>query len=89
MKFLVTGAAGFIGFFTSSALLSLGHKIVGIDNLNDYYDITLKHDRLNQIKHKNFKFIECDLINKDKVDNIFESAAPIFHALILTGPYAA
>lgn len=73
MKFLVTGAAGFIGFFTSSALLSLGHKIVGIDNLNDYYDITLKHDRLNQINHKNFKFIECDLINKDKVDNIFES----------------
>lgn len=46
MKFLVTGAAGFIGFHVSERLLQAGHQVVGIDNLNDYYDVNLKQARL-------------------------------------------
>lgn len=46
MKFLVTGAAGFIGFHVSKRLLEAGHEVVGIDNMNDYYDVSLKQSRL-------------------------------------------
>ncbi|WP_409140969.1 NAD-dependent epimerase/dehydratase family protein, partial [Citrobacter freundii] len=46
MKYLVTGAAGFIGFHVSKRLLEAGHQVVGIDNLNDYYDVSLKQARL-------------------------------------------
>lgn len=49
MKILVTGAAGFIGFFTAKKLLENGHTVVGLDNLNDYYDVTLKYARLSQL----------------------------------------
>lgn len=49
MKILVTGAAGFIGFFTSKALLNNGHTIIGLDNINDYYDTNLKFDRLKEL----------------------------------------
>ncbi len=49
MKILITGAAGFIGFHLSRKLLELGHVVVGIDNINDYYDINLKYDRLNEL----------------------------------------
>ena len=49
MKILVTGAAGFIGFFTSKALINNGHTVVGLDNINDYYDINLKYARLNEL----------------------------------------
>lgn len=49
MKILVTGASGFIGFFTSKALLNNGHTVVGLDNINDYYDTGLKYDRLKQL----------------------------------------
>ncbi len=49
MKILVTGAAGFIGFFVSKKLLDKGHTVVGIDNINDYYDVQLKYDRLAQL----------------------------------------
>jgi len=50
MKVLVTGSAGFIGYHTSKRLLDSGHDVVGLDNLNDYYDITLKKDRTNCFK---------------------------------------
>lgn len=49
MKILVTGAAGFIGFFTSKVLLEKGHKVVGLDNINNYYDINLKYNRLKEL----------------------------------------
>lgn len=49
MKVLVTGAAGFIGFHVSKKLLELGHEVVGIDNINDYYDVNLKYDRLKEL----------------------------------------
>jgi UDP-glucuronate 4-epimerase len=49
MKILVTGAAGFIGFHLSKSLLDKGHDIVGIDNINDYYDVNLKYARINEL----------------------------------------
>ena len=60
MKFLVTGAAGFIGFYVSKQLLAAGHQVVGIDNLNDYYDVNLKQARLDLLKHDNFSFYKID-----------------------------
>ena len=61
MNILVTGAAGFIGFHLSQALLNDHHRVLGIDNLNDYYDVNLKKDRLNLLKkHENFRFIKMD-----------------------------
>ena len=49
MKILVTGAAGFIGFFVSKKLLDKGHTVIGLDNINDYYDVQLKYGRLTQL----------------------------------------
>jgi len=57
MKILVTGVAGFIGMHSAKKLLDDGHEIIGIDNLNDYYDVTLKENRLNTLEgYKNFRF---------------------------------
>lgn len=50
MKFLVTGAAGFIGFHTCKRLLEAGHEVVGLDNMNDYYDVNLKQARLDLLQ---------------------------------------
>ncbi|STE85331.1 UDP-glucose 4-epimerase [Escherichia coli] len=66
MKFLVTGAAGFIGFYVSKRLLAAGHQVVGIDNLNDYYDVNLKQARLDLLKHDNFSFYKIDLADREK-----------------------
>lgn len=52
MKYLVTGAAGFIGFHVTQRLLAAGHQVVGLDNLNDYYDVNLKTARLDLIDRK-------------------------------------
>lgn len=60
---LVTGAAGFIGFHTTIKLLELGHKVVGVDSLNDYYDVKLKKERLKLLQHKNFTFMKLDFTN--------------------------
>ena len=77
MKILVTGAAGFIGFFVSKYLLERGDNVAGIDNLNDYYDITLKHARLAQLdRYKSFSFQEIDIVNKVKIDNLFDTVKP-------------
>ncbi|WP_349306863.1 GDP-mannose 4,6-dehydratase [Lyngbya confervoides] len=62
MNILITGVAGFIGFHLSQKLLHLGHTVVCIGNLNDYYDVTLKHDRLSQLQdYPNFEFHPFDL----------------------------
>lgn len=74
MKFLVTGAAGFIGFYVCKRLLALGHSVVGLDNLNSYYQVQLKYDRLAQLTAiANFKFIELDLANRDGIAALFAS----------------
>ena len=63
MKILITGAAGFIGFHVAQKLLDLGHEIIGIDNLNNYYDIELKKSRLKQISSDRFNFIKTDFVD--------------------------
>ncbi len=77
MKILVTGAAGFIGFSTSKALLKRGDEVVGLDNVNDYYDVQLKLARLSQLeKFKNFKFEKADISNFEHLENIFRTQGP-------------
>lgn len=72
MIFLVTGAAGFIGFHVSQSLLALGHKVVGIDNVNDYYDVRLKQARLDNItKNPNFIFFKIDLADRQAITSLF------------------
>lgn len=74
---LITGAAGFIGMHLTNRLTSLGHAVLGLDNLNDYYELQLKKDRLQQLERlDNFTFIECDLIDKNKLDETFEQYRP-------------
>ena len=72
LKILVTGAAGFIGFHVSRRLLAEGHIVTGYDNLNPYYDVTLKHARLAELaKEAAFRFVEGDLADSDAVDALF------------------
>lgn len=71
-KILVTGAAGFIGFHLCKRLIERGGEIIGIDNLNNYYDVNLKLDRLKQIDGgKNFTFIKTDIANHEAVAKLF------------------
>jgi UDP-glucuronate 4-epimerase len=77
MKILITGVAGFIGFHLSQKLLKEGYQVIGIDNLNDYYDPGLKKDRLKILeKYNSFTFHKVDLKDKAEVDNIFETYKP-------------
>ena len=69
-KILITGCSGFIGYHLTKKLLD-NYNIIGVDNLNDYYDINLKESRLNNLKHKNFKFIKCDISDKEELNKIF------------------
>lgn len=72
MKILVTGAAGFIGSFTSKQFVEQGHEVVGIDNLNDYYDVSLKESRLEWLAELDkFQFSRVELANRDEVGALF------------------
>lgn len=72
MKILVTGAAGFIGFHVSERLLAAGHHVVGIDNLNDYYDVRLKQARLDRLTpHPQFRFEKMELADRAAVADLF------------------
>jgi UDP-glucuronate 4-epimerase len=73
MKLLVTGAAGFIGFHTARSLLDRGDEVVGVDNLNPYYDPALKLARLQILKqYPNFRFRELDIANRAAVEGLFQ-----------------
>jgi UDP-glucuronate 4-epimerase len=73
MKYLVTGAAGFIGNCVAERLCNKGHQVTGLDNLNDYYDPNLKLARLNRIKNfKKFTFVKMDLSDRKEIANLFE-----------------
>ena len=72
MKYLVTGAAGFIGFFVVQRLCEQGHQVVGIDNLNDYYDVNLKLARLKKLETESlFSFVKLDLADREGVAALF------------------
>ncbi|MCO6146899.1 NAD-dependent epimerase [Flavobacterium sp. NRK1] len=86
MNILVTGAAGFIGYHLCEKLLALGHTVIGLDNINNYYDINLKLDRLKQLGvfdvkegvlvksqiNENFKFIKINLENREALSEVFK-----------------
>ncbi|WP_448212556.1 NAD-dependent epimerase [Colwellia sp. MEBiC06753] len=73
MKYLVTGAAGFIGFHVAQRLCEEGHEVVGIDNLNDYYDVSLKLARIALLdKLSNFSFEKIDLADRQGIAQLFE-----------------
>ena len=71
-KFLVTGCAGFIAAKVASMLLAEGHDVVGVDNLNDYYDVSLKNHRLELLQSPSFNFHKLDIEDGDKVDALFD-----------------
>lgn len=72
MKVLVTGAAGFIGMHASERLLARGDQVVGLDNLNDYYDPQLKRDRLARLEpHANFRFVKMDVADREGMEKLF------------------
>jgi UDP-glucuronate 4-epimerase len=73
---MVTGAAGFIGFHLSRKLLQEGYDVIGIDNLNDYYDVNLKKSRLELLNHVNFKFKKINLEDRASINTIFQEYMP-------------
>jgi UDP-glucuronate 4-epimerase len=71
-KFLVTGAAGFIGFHVAQRLLARGDDVVGLDNVNDYYDVSLKRERLRQLNAQaRFSFVEIDVADREAMPELF------------------
>ncbi len=72
MKYLITGAAGFIGFHLSKRLLEQGKNVVGLDNINDYYDVNLKKSRLRELENNpGFTFYKLDLIDREGIEKLF------------------
>jgi UDP-glucuronate 4-epimerase len=98
MRLLLTGAAGFIGMHTAQRLLARGDEVVGLDNLNDYYDVTLKQARLARLQpHPNFRFVKLDvadragmeaLFGREKFDRVIHLAAQAGVRYSLTNPHA-
>ena len=77
MKTLITGVAGFIGMHCALRLLERGDEVVGIDNLNDYYDVVLKQERLSRLRpHVKFNFHQIDIADRDSMANFFASEKP-------------
>jgi len=77
MKIIVTGAAGFIGAAVSARLLERGDEVVGIDNLNEYYDVSLKKARIDRLaKYKNFKLFRLDIKEGSETSSLFEREQP-------------
>lgn len=77
MRILVTGAAGFIGFHVSKALLDQGYEVVGLDNLNEYYDVHLKHARVARLAPRNgFQFIKQDIADRSQMAEFFLRERP-------------
>ncbi len=76
-RILVTGAAGFIGFHVSRRLLARGDEVIGLDNINEYYDVRLKYARLDRLKgQKGFTFRLADLADRDKIERVFAADRP-------------
>ena len=72
MKYLIIGATGFIGFYLSKRLLGQGNSIIGVDNLNEYYDVNLKNSRLNELKEDpEFTFHKLDLVDRKGIEKLF------------------
>ena len=82
MKVLLTGVAGFIGYHAALRLLERGDSVIGIDNLNDYYDVSLKNARLTSIQAHpnaaNFTFIKLDLADRESMALLFQEQKPQF-----------
>jgi UDP-glucuronate 4-epimerase len=77
MRFLVTGAAGFIGYHTAKALLDRGDEVIGLDNLNAYYDVKLKEARLSRLQGRNgFTFHKLDLSDRSGMERLFAQTRP-------------
>lgn len=75
--YLITGAAGFIGYYLAKKLLDQGCKVIGIDNINDYYDVNLKHARLESLApYKKFTFIKGDISDKAMIMDTFKANKP-------------
>ena len=88
MKILLTGAAGFIGFHTTRKLLERGHEVVGVDNLNDYYDVSLKEARLALLRRESgFRFIRLDIADEPAMAQLFatERFARVIHLAAQAG----
>lgn len=86
MKILLTGAAGFIGFHTINALLDRGDEVVGLDNLNAYYDPTLKQKRLDMLlERKGFTFIKGDILDRETVAKAMQGVDRVCHLAALAG----
>jgi UDP-glucuronate 4-epimerase len=76
-KFLITGAAGFIGFHVSRRFLESGNSIIGVDNLNDYYDVNLKKARLALLEKKaGFRFVKANIADRERMSALFKEEAP-------------